>query len=165
MAMALSLDTAQTIGSRGPSNGVQGTEDSEVKSVAAVPALQDRNGRSNGSVRVFECVRGGQRVFSDQSCAPDAGVREIDVAGMNTYVAPPVRIVEPATSVPEPRARVRPAAPPRRANAAECDSLQREIDHLNARMRAGYSSGEGESLRTRWHELDDRYRDLHCLRG
>jgi len=117
------------------------------------------------SVRVFECVRGGQRVFSDHSCAPDADVRDIDVAGMNTYVAPPVRIVEPAALVPEPPTRARPSAPPRKASATERDSLQRAIDRLNARMRAGYSSAEGEWLRAQWKKLDDRYRDPRCLRG
>jgi hypothetical protein len=45
-------------------------------------------------VQVFECMRDGQRVFSDRACGNDARVRDVDVAGMNTYTAPRQRSVE-----------------------------------------------------------------------
>lgn len=119
----------------------------------------------SGVVRVFECVRGGQHVFSDQPCGADARPREIDVAGMNTY--------EEIGQVPETRVSIPEKTPPRPirpsrsspSQEAQCESLQRAKDEIDARMRRGYTSREGERLRARRHEVEDRYRDLHCLRG
>jgi hypothetical protein len=138
----------------------------------AVPSSIDdpaaTSGRStvpSGSVRVYECVRGGQRVFSDQPCGADASVRDVDVARMNTYSAPPPFADQP--SIP-PLRYPRPTAPRHaqvRPQDAECERLQKAKDAIDARARHAHTSAESEWLRERRHELEDRYWELRCLKG
>ena len=50
------------------------------------------------------------------------------------------------------------------SNEAACRAVDQAIDNLNARMRQGYTSQEGESLRQRWHELKEQRYELGCGR-
>jgi len=50
------------------------------------------------------------------------------------------------------------------AVASECDWIGREIERIDARMRAGYREPLGERLRDRRRDLKDRHYALGCLR-
>jgi len=147
--------------------------------VAPVPprAAQSLGGGSQRYVGVYECVVNGQRVVSDHPCGADAQVRTLVVdqpdprdvarqqqrtraAQAGSGAAP--RVAAPArSSVPSQIPQVAPVASP---NAAACGAIDQAIANLNARMRAGYTSAEGEWLRADWHDLQKRREELRCGR-
>lgn len=116
-----------------------------------------------GIVAVYSCERAGQRVFSDVPCGPGLERQEVDVGAMNSYAPPAIDrrpvVVHPSPRPEEPYA-VR--APESSGESQACLALENAIEHLNARMRAGYSSAEGERLRRRWHELKDEHHRAGC---
>jgi hypothetical protein len=142
---------------------------------ALPPVTEQRPQAGNQSyVGVYECVVNGQRVVSDHPCGADAQVRTLvvdrpdprDVArqqqrtwaaqagsGSAPRVAAPVRSAVPS--------QVAPVASP---NEAACAAIDEAIANLNARMRQGYTSAEGERLRAEWHDLQKRREDLNCGR-
>ena len=131
-----------------------------------------RTGRES-YVGVYECVVNGQRVVSDRPCAPDAQTRTLVVdrpdprevarqrqmtqsAGHSgsAYHSAPSTATSPLRSGST-------AAP---SNEAACESVDRAIDNLNARMRQRYGAAEGERLRAQWHALKQQRYDLKCGR-
>jgi hypothetical protein len=142
---------------------------------ALPPVTEQRPQAGNQSyVGVYECVVNGQRVVSDHPCGADAQVRTLvvdrpdprDVArqqqrtwaaqagsGSAPRVAAPVRSAVPS--------QVAPVASP---NEAACAAIDEAIANLNARMRAGYTSQQGEWLRAEWHDLQKQREALRCGR-
>jgi hypothetical protein len=45
---------------------------------------------------------------------------------------------------------------------SECSAIEQEKNSINARMRIGYTSPEGEWFRDRLRVLGDRYYELRC---
>jgi len=43
-----------------------------------------------------------------------------------------------------------------------CHEIELAKERIDARMREGYSSGEGESLLQRLRDLSSEYYELHC---
>ena len=129
-------------------------------------------GGSQTVVGVYECVVKGQRVLSDRPCGPEAQVRAVVVdrpdprdvvqAQQRTQAAqagtPPAVYRSASTST----AGTTPAEPSEAANASACATVDREIAALNARMRQGYTSQEGEWMRQRWRDLQKRRAALKC---
>jgi hypothetical protein len=111
---------------------------------------------------IYVCQHGGIPVYTDRPCGSTAVERTL-------AVAPPSTGSAPSTSVPRPRASTKPRpersdpeANRNRATGARCESLQRELDQLNDRMRAGYSAREAARLWQRWREARDRLRAARC---
>jgi hypothetical protein len=110
---------------------------------------------------VFVCQDGGVPVFSDRPCGSAAAPRALVVE------AP--RPGAPATTIPPaPRASTRPQldhrheAAPGRIAENRCTTLQRQLDELNDRMRAGYSAREAARLWQRWRDVKERLRSARC---
>jgi len=114
--------------------------------------------RNDTIATVYECDSAGQRIFSDQRCAPNALERAIeapsrmDSLDTNTLSEPITVDSQPLTSGGDVVVD----------NATECAAIQADIDAIDARMREGYGSPEGEYLRARRRSLRDRYYDLRC---
>jgi hypothetical protein len=142
------------------------------------PVTAQRPQAGNQSyVGVYECLVNGQRVVSDHPCGADAQVRTLvvdrpdprDVARQQqrTWAAqagsgPAPRVAAPARSAaPSQVPQVAPVASP---NEAACEAIDQAIANLNARMRAGYTSAQGEWLRAEWHDLQKRREELRCGR-
>jgi hypothetical protein len=111
---------------------------------------------------VFECRLSGQRIYSDQRCGSKADERPIQV---------PNRMDAQDTSILSSPDAVLARSRSERANTEElvvdparpeCDSIEQQKNSINARMREGYRSPEGERLRDRLRVLDARYYDLRC---
>ena len=142
------------------------------------PVTEQRPQAGNQTyVGVYECIVNGQRVVSDHPCGADAQARTLVVdqpdprdaarqqrqtwaAQAGSGSAP--RVAVPArSSVPSQVPQVAPVAS---ANEAACEAIDQAIANLNARMRQGYDSQEGEWLRARWHDLQKRREELDCGR-
>lgn len=111
----------------------------------------------NTIATVYECDSAGQRTFSDRRCAPNAHERAIEAPSRMDpvdMVSDPVTVEYQQPVISGGEAVV--------DNASRCAQIQAEIDLIDARMRQGYSSAEGEYLRGRRRDLSNRYYDLRC---
>lgn len=127
------------------------------------PEMVDLAG--SNAVAVYSCGRDGARVYSDRPCGPEGSTQTIDIDGINTY-SPPAMDRRPVAA----RSTIDRGGVPRDGAAAEaddelhegCASIAMAIERLNARMRAGYTSAEGEVYRKRWHQLKDDFHEAGC---
>jgi len=108
---------------------------------------------------VYECDSAGQRTFSDRRCAPNARERAIEAP--SRMDPQDTRILSDPVSVESAR-QFNPSGEDVVNNTSECAAIQAEIDAIDAHMRAGYGSAEGQYLRTRRGKLRDHYYDLRC---
>lgn len=112
---------------------------------------------------VYECNDDNGRVLSDQPCGEDAQVRQIEMP--NLMRAQPrsssSRPTAPNRST-RPRSARAPIGPGTSDNEARCESIDARIEYINARMRRGYTSLEGERFRRQLHELSDQRWDANC---
>lgn len=113
---------------------------------------------------VFECIINGQRVFSDSPCGTKVKVHEI--AQPNLMKA---QSTGPTHEIPQEVLRLQPhqvrqieAIKPQVSNKSLCRQIEAEIESINARMRQGYTSRQGEWYRERLRQLDNRLHELRC---
>lgn len=114
------------------------------------------------SVTVYRCVKDGTTVFSDQPCAPNA---KAEVIEHDAAPADPSLMVDPSSpSLTRSRPAFRTSVPQSKPNtqasgqkADPCESAQRQIDNINARMREGYTSQTGEYLRNQLRSAQKSY--------
>lgn len=110
---------------------------------------------------VYECRANSRSIYSDRRCGQDAQRRSIRRPnGMDPQDTRILSVPVPAPSVAADRRGTGAVAPDEAR--LECSSIESEKDSINARMRSGYGSAEGEWLRGRLRALDARYHDLHC---
>ena len=152
--------------------------------VSATPQVSERQaGHYQGSptarsgresyVGVYECVVNGQRVVSDRPCAADAKSRTLIVDQPDPREVARLRQQQARAQIPASRGYTsygsagewptvsEPAAP---SNARACAGVDRAIENINSRMRAGYGPEEGEWLRAEWHRLKRERYSLGCGR-
>jgi hypothetical protein len=132
-----------------------------------------RTGRES-YVGIYECVVDGQRVVSDRPCAADAKSRTLvvdqpdprEIARLRQQQSQAQRQAsrtytsQPGSAGEGPS--VAGSAEP--SNARACAAVDRAIDNINSRMRAGYGPEEGEWLRAEWHRLKRERYSLQCGR-
>ena len=148
-------------------SGRQGTAPTAPAAAAPAPVpdivrpFSERSPASSVHARfiasVYECRRGGERVFSDERCGSDARLRTIrDPSHMDaqdtTILSVPVSWTV--------RSQAAEAAPV--PDSGACASIEREQQAINARMREGYAAGEGEILRARLRKLSGEFYGLRC---
>lgn len=123
----------------------------------APPPAMPRRQRS-----IYVCRDAGVPVYTDRPCGSTSVERSLPVASPATGNAPITTAPSPRAST-KPRAeRAAPAAGQIDPAATRCAALQRELDQLDDRMRAGYSAREAARLWQRWREARDRARSAHC---
>jgi len=130
--------------------------------------------RRESYVGVYECVVDGQRVVSDRPCAADAKSRTLvvdqpdpsEVARLRQHRAQVQRPASPGYTSQSVYAGEGPTIPGsgEPSNARACAAVDRAIDNINSRMRAGYGPEEGEWLRAEWHRLKRERYSLKCGR-
>jgi hypothetical protein len=111
---------------------------------------------------VFECRVNGQHIYSDQRCGSTADERVIHAP--NRMAAQDTSILSTPDAV---IARSRseggnPETPGASLVQSECAGIEQEKDSINARMRQGYTSFQGEGFRDRLRFLGARYYDRRC---
>ena len=130
------------------------------ESMMLEPAPTHANPRRQRAV--FVCQEGGTPVYADRPCGSVTTARSIVVETPRTGAAS-------TTAPPSPQASTRPRAVPQRPEAAVvperenvCTKMQRQLDELNDRMRAGYSAREAAKLWQRWRDTKERLRTARC---
>lgn len=123
-----------------------------------VPVAQDRK-----TTRVYQCIRDGQRILSDQVCGADAQARDVEVANrMQPTEIPHGKTDSKSDSAPvRKRVRVADAGDDARAR---CVKLARDKRSIDERMRTGYSGAQGERMRERLRKINDEYFERRCSR-
>jgi len=130
------------------------------QSVTLEPAPPPANLRRHRAV--FVCQESGVPVFADRPCGSANETRSLVIAtprpGAAASTTPPL---------PSASTRPRPATPKVSTNVAPvpenaCAKLQRQLDELNDRMRAGYSAREAARLWQRWRDTKERLRNGRC---
>jgi hypothetical protein len=150
---------AQATASPAPHRGV---EDNGGTAAPATPASVS----SPRITTVYECVQRGERVFSDRRCGNNA--QEHAIEEPNHMAPPDPSVVALSMSDPEPNptpaalASAAPAAPQR--PRSQCRAIEDAKERIDARMREGYGSAEGERLRERLRQLNTEYYELRCRR-
>jgi hypothetical protein len=129
-------------------------------SVSLEPAPPQANPRRQRPI--FICQDGSVPIFADRPCGSAAAARTLVIDAPRPGAAA-------TTTPPAPRASTRPRALPGRPDATadretetRCATLQRQLDELNDRMRAGYSAREAAKLWQRWRDTKERLRTARC---
>ena len=130
------------------------------QSVTLEPAPPPANPRRHRAV--FVCHENGVPVFADRPCGSASETRSL-------VIATPPPGAAASTTPPSPTASTRPrpvAAKPSTTVVPTpekaCGKLQRQLDELNDRMRAGYSAREAARLWQRWRDTKERLRTGRC---
>lgn len=111
---------------------------------------------------VFVCQESGVPVYTDRPCGSSVATRSLVIptsppgAAASTVPPAPAASTRPRTVAPRPSPRVAPAS------ENTCAKLQRQLDELNDRMRAGYSAREAARLWQRWRDAKERLRTGRC---
>lgn len=133
-------------------------------------AAENRGGSSNsrGSpaqfiAAVYECNAENGRVMSDRPCGDDAEVRHIEMPNLMRAhpKANSSRSATPARSTRAGAARA-PVEYGASGNDVRCALIDDQTDQINARMRRGYTSREGEYFRERLRELSAQRWEAKC---
>jgi hypothetical protein len=125
-----------------------------------IAPIPDASGTPIASV--YECWRGEQRSLSDRPCGADASIREI--AEPNRMDAQDTRGLYSPVHVSPQRSRWGSSAGQGAGTSSICDSIQAQIDRVNARMRHAYTNWEGEQFRDDLRELSRQRYEAKCIR-
>jgi hypothetical protein len=148
---------------QGPTGGGAAVKITQSPPAGGLPSIRARR-------VVFTCIEPGLTTFADRPCGPWPQVRELQVVGVRTDVSATPTTAASATR-PGPAGRDLAAGErherdedvdPKAAHAQTCDRLQRALQELDARMRAGYSAREAGRLWSRWREAKERLREASC---
>jgi len=117
---------------------------------------------------VFVCQLDGLPAYADRPCGAATTPREL-LVDMPRAGTPPRPGASVTTLPPAPRASTRPRTEQRHGNDptistadSRCAALHSQLDHINDRMRAGYSAREAARLWQRWRDIKDRLRTARC---
>jgi hypothetical protein len=130
------------------------------ESVTLEPAAPPAN--THRQRAVFVCQEGGVPVYADRPCGSTVATRSVVIDAPRPGAAATTSPPTPRASVRPQPAPYRPATGPAAATEAKCRTLQRQVDELNDRMRAGYSAREAARLWQRWRDAKERLRQARC---
>jgi hypothetical protein len=114
---------------------------------------------------VYRCAGEAGTVYSDRPCAHNADVHKIDDSRVTVYTP----VIEDKAATKTASARPTKARPPKRARLPDpakhqltCAKLEQSLRDVRAKMRSGYGVAEGERLKARQRQLDQRRRLEKC---
>lgn len=114
---------------------------------------------------VYRCAGAAGTVYSDQPCAEDADPHEIDDSRVTVYTPAAANKLPRAKAVAKPT-KAKAAKQVRVADPAEhrlaCARLEQSLREVRNKMRAGYGAKQGERLKMRQRQLDQRRRLEKC---
>lgn len=117
---------------------------------------------------IFRCEIAGVPTFSDRPCDPAVESRTTELNAVNV-IAPPT-VDAAAESVQLGKRSMRgnsavPGQPVAASNAAKADAcgrIQQSLRKITSKMRAGYTAKQGERLRARKQDLEEKRRLQKC---
>ena len=114
---------------------------------------------------VYRCTGESGTVFSDRPCAVDAHPHEIDDSRVTVYT-PASRPEQPSTQAAAKPTKARAPKQIRLPDPAKhrlaCARLEQSLRDVRTKMRSGYGVKEGERLKMRQRQLDQRRRLEKC---
>lgn len=122
---------------------------------------------------IFRCEIAGVRTFSDRPCgsavrSPTAEPDTVELGTLNILESRAVATASPAAKSGKPSAPRASAAARRSAAAAQvpkadaCGRIQQSLRKITSKMRTGYTAKEGERLRERRKDLEEKRRAQRC---
>jgi len=126
----------------------------------AAMVLFTQHATAGSAHTIYKCETAQGITFSDRSCGSTSRPYEPDLSG--------VSIVDTVVPVPVPRSSPAPARPSRQTSALviskaqACEHLQQSLHKIVSTMRAGYGAKQGERLRERKRELEEKRRAQKC---
>jgi hypothetical protein len=116
--------------------------------------------------RIFRCEFNGRTIYSDQPCAT-APSTEVVLRSTNSYHAETSAVVPPSThkaarSDRQPTRQTDAIAVELQRAQLNCQRLADQLVNIENTMRSGYSAKQGERLRERQRQLEQRRRTEHC---
>lgn len=125
-------------------------------------------------VGVYECVVNAQRVVSDRPCGAETQTRTLAVDQPDPVEAARQRqrtwaVQQGGTGASASYSPGSGSESATRAqsssNQSECGSIEHQIEAIDARMRQGYTSEEGERYRARLRALKESRYEYGCVGG
>ncbi|HWK52018.1 MAG TPA: hypothetical protein VNR40_19120 [Steroidobacter sp.] len=112
---------------------------------------------------IYRCTSDAGSVYSDRPCAAHADTHEIDDSRVTVYTPEATNERSPATTKPTKARRSKAARLPDPAkHQVTCAKLTQSLRDVRTKMRTGYSVKEGERLKTRQRQLEQRRRLEKC---
>ncbi|GFE89214.1 hypothetical protein GCM10011488_41680 [Steroidobacter agaridevorans] len=114
---------------------------------------------------IYRCAGGAGTVYSDRPCAADADLHEIDDSRVTVYTPAPAdkQLSTKAATKPMKAKSPRQARLPDPAeHRLTCAKLEQSLRDVRTKMRTGYSAKQGERLKMRQRQLDQRRRLEKC---
>lgn len=125
---------------------------------------------SAGTRTIFSCEIAGVRTFSDRPCgsavqSPATEPGTIELGPLNILESPALSAVSAPAKAGQPsvpRAAAVSSAARRTAKAEACGHIQQSLRKITSKMRSGYTAKEGERLRERKKDLEEKRRARRC---
>ncbi|WP_116807709.1 DUF4124 domain-containing protein [Steroidobacter cummioxidans] len=112
---------------------------------------------------IYRCTGDTGPVYSDRPCAAHADTHEIDDSRVTVYTPEAAEGRSPATTKPTKAKRSKATRLPDPAKRQiTCAKLDQSLRDVRTKMRTGYSAKEGERLKARQRQLDQRRRLEKC---
>ena len=108
---------------------------------------------------IYRCETPAGTTFSDRPCGPASERYSPDLANVSVMTTVPAQPVAVKPTTPAVR---KASAAPRDTKAESCARIEQSLRKIASTQRAGYTAKQGERLKERKRELDERRRDLRC---
>lgn len=114
---------------------------------------------------IYRCTGMTGTVYSDRPCAANADPHQIDASRVTVYTPAPAN-KQPATMASAKPTKAKPPSKARLPDPAKhqlaCAKLEQSLRDVRTKMRSGYGVEEGERLKARQRQLDQRRRLEKC---
>jgi len=112
---------------------------------------------------IYRCVVASGTVYSDRPCDAAADPHQIDDSRVTVYTPPPLAERTTASAKPPKKQSTKaPRLPDPAKHKVACAKLDQGLRDVRTKMRSGYRVGEGERLKARQRQLDERRRTAKC---
>jgi hypothetical protein len=111
---------------------------------------------------VFACREGNLAVFADRPCGEASLLRSLEVILPAATGRPPTTEPAPAGSATRPAPQQDAQAAALKKTVERCDHLQKAVDEIDDRMRAGYPAREAARLWQRWRAAKEQLQSADC---
>jgi hypothetical protein len=101
-------------------------------------------------------------MYSDRPCGEASLLRSLDVYTPVQTGRPPTTVAEPAQASTRPAAVRESRVKALQDTADKCQHLQKNLDEIDDRMRAGYPARQAAQLWQRWRDARTAVRDAGC---
>jgi len=110
---------------------------------------------------VYSCRDGSIPMFADRPCGEVSLLRSLDVFIPAQGGKPPTTVAEPARAATKPAHREIQART-LQETAEKCERLQKSLDDIDDRMRAGYPARQAAQIWQRWRDARAAVREAGC---